>query len=318
MKMKSRDIQRIAAGGGATRRWSRRRVSILMGTLVVGITLLATATAASASCGNGVYDETMPITASSPRDGTSIAASQVSPITFSIRTPVHSASIALEVATQNAPGQDGTLANDFQKGFLSMSESDADPDLYTATSFSGASWTNTPGTYYWQAHALDSNYLSVPAGCHMDKSPVYTLTITAPPPSGGGGPTTGNGGTTGIGGGSPPPPTIPASPSPTIPSSRPPLSFGNAKSDAIYMVNSRTHKHPRLSRSCSRINRSTIHCQLAWLAGRYTYTAAGKFWSYVGSDGNAYQWYDFSGKRTWRTCSTRQRCSLHSQHFRWH
>ena len=313
MKMKSSQNQRIAAGGGAVRRWNRRRISIVMGTLVAGITLLATATAASASCGNGVYDETMSITASSPTDGTSMVASEVSLIKFSIRTPVHNASIALEVATQNVPGQDGTVADDFRKDFLLMSESDADPDLYTATASSVGPtwWTNTPGTYYWQTHAVVGS--TSPTGqveCHMYKTPAYTLTITAPPPSGGGGPSTGDGGTTGIGGGSPPAPTVPPSP--------PPLSFGNAKSDAAYMVYRRTHKHPRLSSSCSRINRSTIHCQLAWAAGRYAYTAAGKVWNYVGPDGNAYWWYDFSGKRSWRTCATHRRCSNHSQHFHWH
>ena len=322
MKMKSSQNQRIAAGGGAVRRWNRRRVSIVMGTLLAGITLLATATPASATCFNGVYDEAMPITASSPPDGTSMVASGVSPIKFSIRTPVHGGEIAVEVATQNVPGQDGTLALDYATDSGQMFQSDADPDLHAGTSHFGSGWwTDTPGTYYWQAHTVSSDSLTGQFGCHMYKSPVYTLTITAPPPSDGGSPPTGNGGTTGspptgnggttgIGGGSPPPPTIrPSSPH---------LSFGNAKSDAAYMVNSQTHKHPRLFRGCSRINRSTIHCQLAWLAGRYSYSAAGKFWSYVGSDGNAYWWYDFSGKRTWRTCAARQRCSHHSQRFHWH
>ena len=313
MKMTSSQTQRIAAGGGAVRRWNRRPASIVMGILVAGITLLATATAtataAGATCLNGVYDEALPITASSPPDGTSTVASGVSPIKFSIRTPFHRASIALEVATQNLPGQDGTLANDFQKDFLLLSESDADPDLYTASSIPGT-WASTPGTYYWQVHTVGSGSPTGPVECHLYRSPVYTLTITAPPPSGGGSSGPGDGGTTGIGGGSPPSPTIPPSP--------PPLSLGNAKSDAAYMVYRRTHKHPRLSSNCSRINRSTIHCRLSWLAGRYSYSAAGRVWNYVGSDGNVYWWYDFSGKRTWRTCTARHRCSHQSQRFHWH
>lgn len=114
------------------------------------VTLLAVGAAtASATCANQVYDEVLPITAASPADGASFQTGiTTTPVVFSLRTPVHNTLIYLEVATQNVPGQDGTLANDYQSDFVGMSESDADPDLYTRSLSAAFStyWTNTPGT----------------------------------------------------------------------------------------------------------------------------------------------------------------------------
>ena len=301
MKMTSSQTQRIAAGGGAVRRWNRRPASIVMGILVAGITLLATATAASASCLNGVYDEPLPVTSVSPTDGGSVTASSTAPFSYSIVSPVHMpGGLYVRVTSQNTLGQTGTLSDLNMVGVAPLGESSTNFGVYQGISPAAPTfWTNVPGRYYWQAFGTVSEAGVGTVVCHAYASPVYTFDVVAPP-SGGGGPATGPGGTT------------------TIQPSPPPLSFGDAKSGAAYMVYHRTHKRPRLSRSCSRINRTTIHCQLAWLAGPYSYSAAGKFWSYVGSDGNTYKWYDFNGKRTWRTCATHRRCSNHSQRFHWH
>lgn len=53
------------------------------------------------------------------------------PVAFEITgAPPHLSSVAIEISTQNIPGQDGTLANDFVTGNVFLTESDAYPGTY--------------------------------------------------------------------------------------------------------------------------------------------------------------------------------------------
>lgn len=84
----------------------------------------------------------------------------------------------VEVSTQPALGQDGTLASDFEVGEMLVQRSDAFPDLYrdVMNVFGGYTWENRPGTYYWQMIVCNYN------------TPVQSFAIaapaaTSPPPS---------------------------------------------------------------------------------------------------------------------------------------
>jgi hypothetical protein len=255
-----------------------------------------------------VYDEILPATASSPPDGatiqaiTPIQAMTTTPVTFSIRTPVHGLSIDVEVATQNVPGQDGTLAEDYNKDHFALYESDADPDLYSGTP-NAILWMDAPGTYYWQMHATSFTTINGVSDCHFFKTPVYTFTITAPTPPA---VTT------------PPPPAVktPTAPFPTPPR----LTFNDARSYAPAMIRYWTHHNPQHGTiACTTINNWTRHCNLAWTSGDYSYHASGRFWNYVGRDGKNYWWEDFRGTRTSLTCARRHPGSRGcTQRFHWH
>jgi hypothetical protein len=282
------------------RRWARG-VRLASGVIATGAVAMVCAGTASASC-TGVYDEALPITASSPADGASIQASAVTPVSFSLRTPLHLLPIYVEVATQNVPGRDGTLANDYQKDFVQMTESDADPDLYTANTFALPGWwPSVPGTYYWQVQTFANGTANGVPYCHEYKSPVYTVTVTAPPPPA---VTT-------------PPAPPAATPSPPSVPTPPRLTFNDARSYAASMIRQRTHlKVQGGTITCSAVNNWTRHCNLAWTSGGYSYHASGRFWNYIGSDGQAYSWHDFTGTRTSLTCAPRSHgCTLR---FHWH
>jgi hypothetical protein len=126
----------------------------------------------------------MPVSAVTPANGATLPV-PTAPVVFNITSPVvHITSMYVEVATQAAPlGQDGTLANDFQKDFFPLFESDAYPGTYLGSSHfvgGGYWWSSAPGTYYWQAHASYIDYSTYPSNYRTYISPVYTLTIAAP------------------------------------------------------------------------------------------------------------------------------------------
>jgi hypothetical protein len=146
-----------------------------------GAIALMSAGTASAGCG-GVYDEALPITASSPADGAFIAPSASLPVKFMLATPVQHLQLWVRVTSQNTLGQNGTLSDLHGiDDFFALGESMTDPGNYSGASNKAPSWwTNVPGTYYWQMFAMgyDATYTS----CHAYASPVYTLTVGAPPP----------------------------------------------------------------------------------------------------------------------------------------
>jgi hypothetical protein len=97
------------------------------------------------------------------------------------------------------------------------------------------------------------------------------------------------------------------------------LTFSEAQQDAGYMVRSHGYRTAHGSINCTRISASTLHCRITWTAGGYSYTAVGRFWNYILSDGNPYWWYDFRGTRTSISCMRHRRPGRRcSQTFHWH
>ncbi len=89
------------------------------------------------------------------------------------------------------------------------------------------------------------------------------------------------------------------------------------KSLAGKMVASKTHQHPRLNGTCSRVSSTKASCHLNWSASGSSDKAVGTVWDYLRS-GTAYWWYNFHGARTSLFCSARRpksRSCAHSFHW---
>jgi hypothetical protein len=215
-------------------------------------------------------------------------------VPWEVVSSLHGAFLYVRVARQSTLGNDGALSTLNQLDEFSIVESNT-YGYYTGVSSGFATgWQNYPGQYFWQVLGsysyVDSNGV---VQCEFVASPVYTITVVAAPSTGG----TGGTGTTG-------PPSAP-----------PRLTLSNARKYAAYMVNSRLHRRLNGSIACTRISATALHCRLTWTTGRYSYVAVGRFWNYVGSDGNAYWWYDFKVTRKLVACMTHTTCS---RTFRWH
>ncbi len=150
--------------------------------LALSFTLLLCGVLASGSSAA----EPLPVSSTSPANGATIPL-PTGPVPFEVVVPVtHPYSMSVEVSTQNIPGQDGSLADDYRKDFFSLFKSDAYPTIYRGQSeyvAGGNWWSSTPGTYYWQVHAYYSD--GEAPYFHDYLSPVYTLVIApaAAPPS---------------------------------------------------------------------------------------------------------------------------------------
>jgi hypothetical protein len=264
-----------------------------------GAIALLCAGTASANCLDGVYNETLPITALSPADGASMAPAGSLPVSFALASPVQASGLSVRVTSQSTLGQNGTLSDLNTLDEFALADSITDPGNYRGVSNKGSIlWNNHPGTYYWQIFGTAGNYgTPTPSDvCHAYASPVFTITVTAPPP---------------------PPVTTPSPRSVPTPSR---LTFNDARSYAVTMIRQRTrHNISRGTITCTGVNDWTRHCNLAWASGGYSYHASGRFWNYVGSDGKAYWWYDFRGTRTSLTCAERHPRSYGcTQRFHWH
>lgn len=88
--------------------------------------------------------------------------------------------LVVEVSTQNAQGQDGTLADDFRVDFNVVSPSDAYPTQFRSRTPTSAAWLGAPGTYYWQ---FNWTYYNSSSGCSpcVYVTPIRSITIAAKP-----------------------------------------------------------------------------------------------------------------------------------------
>jgi hypothetical protein len=113
--------------------------------VVAGVGVLLTLVFAASARAN----PTMPLTSLTPADGTSIQQGMLGTVdnrgsvksldfqaTFDQHFPGFSLSPKITVATQDVPGQDGTLARDYSVDYVSMSQSDAYPDTWSGSTTS--------------------------------------------------------------------------------------------------------------------------------------------------------------------------------------
>ena len=203
------------------------------------------------------------VVATNPVDGASVApVVYTSPlIPVSITTsgiPTSVFTIYVEVSTQNVPGQDGTLADDYRVDFVGLNRSDANPAVFSGN-FNALLWATKPGTYYWQASATVVN--SGGFGLDTLESPVYTIVVTSPP--------------------APPVVVVPSPPPPAPPpavddsSGGGTLSYRMTLSDAAYDAAFVISKHDaaggHLKRSCTRIGRTSFKCTVSWRDLRFAF-----------------------------------------------
>src|ERR1700759_1461476 len=110
---------------------------------------------ALADCANGRYDEPLPpITSITPAPGAAIEQSYVYPVRFTVISPIHWVGFYIRVSSRPQLGQTGILSDLVGLDDTILTESATDPDDYFGqASFNSTSlttWTDVPGTYYWQ------------------------------------------------------------------------------------------------------------------------------------------------------------------------
>jgi hypothetical protein len=201
------------------------------------------------------------------------------------------------------PPADGSLADDFRKDFFGLFKSDAYPTVYRGESgyiANGGWWSSTPGTYYWQVHAIYAD--SEPPYYHDLLSPVYAVTIAAP---------------------APPPPPPPAPPPPTPPA--PPiktalaLTLSEAYGAVKQIIRERSHHAAHhLRDKCRLASQTEARCTASWgttaRATSNTVIYAGRFrlWNEASGD-----YFTFRGLRARLTCLKHHRARHCSSTVHW-
>jgi hypothetical protein len=208
--------------------------------------------------------------------------------------------LTVEVATQNVPGQDGTLADDYAVPLTYgyMSARDSNPAVYTGSVTSSA-WSR-PGTYYVQVHG--TRYSGCPGGTSeytcLYASSVYTYTVVAPPAA--------------------PVVTAPAArPAPTPAATPVPaaddtpstfMSLLDAKSYVKPIIRRQTsHSPAHLKYGCQRVGSDEFGCGSSWYDARNIWAVTFD----LVDTGNEISWSG-SGLRATRSCLKRhsvKRCA---------
>lgn len=237
--------------------------------------------------------EPLPYNSMSPEDGfTRSSTSGAQEFTFQSSNTGISASV--EVSSSPLLGVDGTLANDYQKDYFGMTQSDAFPGTYRGVSNhvpGGNWWTSAPGTYYWQIQGFCSQF--GPCGgseFHEYRGPVRRIDVAAPPPAPGPGSGPGSGGG---GGGSSPDLTMYRSDLPGY---------------LRFMIRKETNGRIRgLRKTCTRTSYRSFRCAVSWRIGAFKYSGRARLLHF--REGQDVYWgYVFVGKRT-KTEHCFRRCS---------
>jgi hypothetical protein len=263
---------------------------------------LGSAAPALADCTNGVYDEPLPPIASiTPAPNAAIEQSYVYPVRFTVVSPIHFAGFYIRVSSQPQLGQTGILSDLVGLDDTILTESATDPDYYfgeaSFTASSLTTWTNVPGTYYWQLFGSWRDYSFT---CHAFAGPINTITITRSAPA------------------APPPPPPPASPpsappsSPMVPS-LPSVTAAQAAGYAAALVYAHTGRRPHIRLSCGSTSLDSLQCVLRWTAGVSSYRATGQF----ARSASLSVAYDFRGVRVWQSCTRRRGCAIRTTRFHW-
>jgi hypothetical protein len=243
--------------------------------------LLVSGVLASAS----LAAEPLPITSTSPADGATIPIPD-GLIVFQFTTPLDLDDAHIVVGTQLE--QDGTLARSDEVDYFTVDVSDSDPRTYREVA--SYSWTQHPGTYYWQIEARrpgepeESELGSEPRPPKIDRylSPVYSLVIA--------------------GRSAVPPPQPPSAPGFTPPI----LTLSESYSAVERIVKERSGDHAdRLHDKCHRESQNTATCEASWAL---SYRASAPTWQYVGDfqlEARTVLRFSFTGRRARYGCVRR-------------
>jgi hypothetical protein len=245
---------------------ARRRTPL--GYLVVALfSLLALPSLASASF------TPMPVTAVLPANGSTLAsASGARPFEVDLSSIVPITAIGrtmyVEVSTQNVPGQDGSLADDYNVDFFALYQSDATPSAYRGTADTNL-WA-TPGVYYWQAK-IDYLDLSTSPYTAVDwLSPVYVIVVPVPPAP------------------------VPVAAVPVVTPLAPTyddsadtyrMTLADLANDVPGTIAHHARGARNVTRSCTRVTAQTFRCSVNWndnvaaYAGTLRVTDNGSYWS---------------------------------------
>jgi len=195
----------------------------------------------------------------------------------------------VEVATQNIPGQDGTLADDYQVDYVPMTQSDAYPDTWNGSSTAYSfNWLNQPGTYYWQF----SYFVCVEgSGCDDHLGPVRSITIATATGGSVNPPSTG---------GDDPPSTPKSNKTRAKPVLR--MTTGQAKHYTLAAIRKRAGRPVGfVRRRCRRLSKVAFRCRARWNNHRSAFVGQFRLRHFL-NDGHLFWTYRFSGRKAMRQC----------------
>jgi hypothetical protein len=251
----------------------------------------------------GASTTPMSYSALSPDDGTQHLASswpyasdgEMIDFTVTATPPAQVTQMTLEVSTQNVPGQDGTLANDYQVAYELLSRSDAYPDHWSYRTQTFESWLSKPGTYYWQIYYTTYD-CSQSCQQVITATPVRSLVINPKPVV-------------------PPPSTTPTGSGPTSTVSY--YSIRQAKADMPSVIESRLNRAPHglKIRRCSHGDDDlTVLCaDVSWYDRRYVY--AGGLGEALSDDGGTV-FFAYGGLRATRKCMAHHSARHCARHYK--
>lgn len=246
----------------------RQLKAVLAALAAAGLLGLGISSIAKADCVSGVFDPDL--TGAMPADQTTYVAGSGT-LAFALSGATPNMTVSVQVDTQPYLDDRGALSTYYMNDFFGLAEDPAD-GVYKGSAYNlPGSWTETPGTYYWQVQLFGNG---TGYGCHMESSPVHELTVVAPaapPPT------------------PPPAPTptpAPAPPSPpTVPSSPPKavarysLAIANARTwmryatiDWLYHGRARTKLRRFRVHGCTQTRPRRIECRLSWRQGPYRWS----------------------------------------------
>lgn len=243
-----------------------------------------------------------------PANGATIVAAPLSvTLTLQLKTDVDPSDnpVWLEVATAPTPGQDGTLASEFQIGFTSLTRGDAFPDTYTANVI--LSQPLEPGKrYYWQAYFSKIDYVDdgspyPMSQLNMYESPVYSFTVQAPAPP-------------------PTPAPTPGQPPMQRPHRAPYLSKAGALNESRDVIRAESgHRPYNLHHRCGRRARNKVRCNLNWRTTRHPHA---RTWIYAGTMNiqttrMGTERFGFNGLRARLSCLAHKSVKRCSRRVRW-
>jgi hypothetical protein len=245
------------------------------------------------SAGTAIAAESLPFTTMTPEDGAVVTQTAYGNVQWIVTGgPKDAYSISVRLSQTPDVGTDGQTLSDLHTvGLVGLGQSTTDVGVFRGASVPGPStWTNYPGTYYWQASAswtetipddpntpiYDPKYVS-----HSALSQIRRIVVQAP--------------------------QAPQAPAPT-PQPQPttsPLQMTayQARYYTRTFIRQRTHRRPTaLWYGCSRLSTRSFRCLPSWRDSRYSYRGTAQFRHFFGSDSKVYASARFDGRRARNSC----------------
>ena len=240
--------------------------------------------------------EPLPFATMTPDDGAVVQQTAYGNVQWTITGgPAAATLIWIRISRTPDVGTDGqTLSDLHMVDTVGVGQSSTDVGVFQGASRPGpGTWTNYPGTYYWQASATWSDS-TPPYTLHQALSPIRRITVAAPLPP----------------------------PAPPQPPAQPPNPLLMTPSMAQYFVRATIRRHTSrqpvgLTYRCTRAGVTTFVCHPAWRDRIFSYRATARMQNTRAVGTTVYARVRLTGKRARRSCLRRKTFTRCATAVRW-